>query len=218
MSAIDELRKTVKKLRAPDGCTWDREQTHQSLISCLIEECSEVIEAIEEKDDPLLEEELGDLLLSILMHAEIASETDRFDLDDVARGINEKLIRRHPHVFGPDAGHMSTEEILEQWEKIKAEEKAAKGITEEPLFKDLPPRLPALYYASAVAKKFRKKGLPAVTSYDPSQITGIPKSEIGKSLFEIAAICDQNGWDPESLLRQYTDLVRKEATLAPNPS
>ncbi len=211
MSAIEELRATVKKLRAPDGCSWDREQTHDSLISCLIEECSEVIEAIEEKNDPLLEEELGDLLLSILMHAEIASETGRFDFDDVTRGINEKLIRRHPHVFGPDAGHMSTEEILVQWDQIKAEEKAAKGITEEPLFKDLPPRLPSLYYAAAVAKKFRKKHLPPVPSFDPKQLPDSSKAEMGKRLFELAALCDQNGWDPETLLRQHADKIRTES-------
>ncbi|MBC2602861.1 MazG family protein [Puniceicoccus vermicola] len=214
MSPIEELRKTVKKLRAPDGCSWDREQTHESLISCLIEECSEVIEAIEEKDDPLLEEELGDLLLSILMHAEIASETDRFDLDDVARGVNEKLIRRHPHVFGPNAGKMGTEEILVQWEKIKAEEKAAKGITTMPLFKDLPPRLPALNYAGATAKQIRKKELGPVPSYDPEQLPTADEKEMGKTLFHLAALCDQKGWDAETLLRQYADQVRKEAEAA----
>lgn len=211
MSPIEELRKTVKKLRAPDGCSWDREQTHASLIPCLIEECSEVIEAIEEEDDPLLEEELGDLLLSILMHAEIASETERFDLDDVARTVNEKLIRRHPHVFGPDAGKMDTEEILVQWERIKAEEKAAKGIEQKTLFKCLPPRLPALYFAAAVAKQFRKKQLPAVPSYDPNEVSEISEIEIGERLFEITALCDRNGWDPEALLRRHADRVKKEA-------
>ena len=211
IATFNDLRATVKKLRAPDGCSWDREQTHESLIPCLIEECSEVIEAIEKHDDPLLEEELGDLLLSILMHAEIASETERFDIESVAKGVNEKLIRRHPHVFGPNAGQMSTDEILVQWEKIKSDEKAAKGIKEEPLFKNLPPQLPALYYASAVAKKFRKEKLPPVPSFDPSRISEADRADVARKLFDLAALCEREGWDPETLLRDHTNRVRREA-------
>ncbi len=211
MSAIETLRKTVKKLRAPDGCAWDREQTHQSLIPCLIEECFEVIEAIEDQDDPLLEEELGDLLLSILMHAEIASETGRFDLDDVARSINEKLIRRHPHVFGPDAGKMDTASILLQWERIKAAEKEAKGIRTSTLFKELPPALPALYGATAVAKVFRKQALAPTPSFDRQNLPSMTKTEVARNLFHLSALCDQEGWDPETLLRQHTRQIRKEA-------
>lgn len=211
MSPVEELRATVKRLRAPDGCAWDREQSHDSLIPCLIEECAEVIEAIEERDDPLLEEELGDLLLSILMHAEIASETGRFDFDDIARHVNAKLIRRHPHVFGENAGKMDTAEILQQWETIKAAEKAAKGIVDDSLFKDLPPQLPALYHALSVAGRFRKKKIPAVDSYDPKRLPELQEASLGKTLFEICAVCDREGWDPETLLRRYTREVRKEA-------
>jgi len=212
VSALEELRKTVARLRAPGGCPWDREQTHKTLLPCLIEECSEVIEAVDEEDFPLLEEELGDLLLSVVMHAEIAEEENRFDLEDVARGVNEKLIRRHPHVFGPNAGNMSTEEVLHQWEKIKRDEKKDKGIEEEPLFKNLPPRLPALYHALAVAKRFRKGNLPAVESYNSESIdASISELDTAKALFDLCALCDQNGWDPEALLRQQTDQIRKEA-------
>ena len=100
MSEIQRLREIVAKLRAPDGCPWDIEQTHRSLSRCLIEETSEVLETIDDLDMSAMREELGDLLLQVVMHSQIAEESESFDLEDVAREINEKLIRRHPHVFG----------------------------------------------------------------------------------------------------------------------
>ena len=100
MSEIQRLRQIVTQLRAPDGCPWDREQTHHSLLRCLVEEVSEVLEAVDNNDFELMEEELGDLLLQVVMHACLAEEQNRFDFEDVARGISDKLIRRHPHVFG----------------------------------------------------------------------------------------------------------------------
>lgn len=209
-SPLDQLRGIVATLRAPGGCPWDREQTHESLLPCLIEECSEVLEAVDTGDFELLEEELGDLLLSVLMHAQIASESGRFDLDDVARGISEKLIRRHPHVFGPRAGEMDTDEVLAQWEKIKAEEKREKGHTDEGIFKNLPPRLPALYHAREVAKRFRKRELGPVPSYDPAEASKLSEADVGKTLFTIAAACDRNGWDPETALRKYCEQIKSE--------
>ena len=109
----------MAKLRAPDGCPWDREQTHQSLARCLVEETSEVLECIDADDRGNLREELGDLLLQVVMHAQIAEEDGAFDLEDVGREINEKLIRRHPHVFGENAGLESAEEVLARWDEIK---------------------------------------------------------------------------------------------------
>ncbi|MEM0965029.1 MAG: MazG family protein [Verrucomicrobiota bacterium] len=213
MTPIEELQKTVERLRAPGGCSWDQEQTHESLIPCLIEECSEVIEAIDNNDFPLLEEELGDLLLSVLMHAQIAQESGRFNLDRVAQGVNDKLIRRHPHVFGPNAGKMTTDEVLAQWETIKKQEKAAKGLTDEPVFKDLPPRLPALHYASDTAKRIRKKSLPTTTAGDSEPwLSFQSEEEVGKALFALATLCDQNGWDAEGILRKRSDAVREEVT------
>ena len=103
MSEIQRLRQIVTQLRAPDGCPWDREQTHHSLLRCLVEEVSEVLEAVDNNDFELMEEELGDLLLQVVMHACLAEEQNRFDFEDVARGISDKLIRRHPHVFGDKA-------------------------------------------------------------------------------------------------------------------
>src|SRR5262245_22088671 len=119
-----KLCEIVAKLRAPDGCAWDREQTNQSLLPALIEEAYEVAEAARSQDDAHYCEELGDLLLLVVMHAQIARETGRFDIEKVTREVSDKLIRRHPHVFGTsearDAGA-----VLKQWEAIKREEKNA---------------------------------------------------------------------------------------------
>ena len=123
MSPIDELRQTMARLRAPDGCPWDREQTHQTLARCLIDECSELLDTIDRNDIPHMREELGDVLIQVVFHAQLASERGDFNFDDVARDINEKLIRRHPHVFG-DHGKLGTAgEVITKWEQIKATEK-----------------------------------------------------------------------------------------------
>jgi MazG family protein len=121
-----ELVQTMRRLRAPDGCKWDRAQTHESLIKCLKEESQEVIDAINNKDDDNLKEELGDLLLQVVFHAAIAQESGRFDLGDVVDGINQKLLRRHPHVFG-SAKASTPEEALAQWHEVKRQEKEAKA-------------------------------------------------------------------------------------------
>lgn len=122
MSDISRLRDIVARLRAPDGCPWDREQTHATLRAALVEECYEVIEAIDKADDPNLREELGDILLHVVMHAQMAGERDAFSFDEVVAEVCEKLIRRHPHVFGDKAAADSTE-VLRQWEQIKRAEK-----------------------------------------------------------------------------------------------
>ena len=119
---FDDLVEIISRLRAPDGCPWDIKQTHESLKKCLAEESGEVMEAIDAKDDANLCEELGDLLLQVVMHAQIASEGGRFTMDDVIQGICEKMIRRHPHVFG-DIKVTSQEESLKLWEEIKKKEK-----------------------------------------------------------------------------------------------
>lgn len=115
----------IARLRAPDGCPWDREQTHESLKKCLLEESAEVIDAIDNKDDENLCEELGDLLLQVVMHAQIAAEEGRFTMDDIVQGVSEKMVRRHPHVFG-DAKVSSIEEGLDLWNAIKKQEKGQK--------------------------------------------------------------------------------------------
>ena len=119
---FDDLVEIISRLRAPDGCPRDIKQTHESLKKCLAEESGEVMDAIDAKDDANLCEELGDLLLQVVMHAQIASEGGRFTMDDVIQGICEKMIRRHPHVFG-DIKVTSQEESLKLWEEIKKKEK-----------------------------------------------------------------------------------------------
>ncbi len=129
MNSFDELKEVVRKLRAPDGCPWDKEQTHSSLKPGCIEEAAEVICGInvyEKTGNPEnLKEELGDLLLQVVMQAQIAEEEGIFTMDDVAKGITEKLIRRHPHVFG-DVKVADSKEVLVNWEEIKAKEKEGK--------------------------------------------------------------------------------------------
>ena len=122
--SFDDLAEIISILRSPGGCPWDIKQTHESLKECLIEESGEVISAIDNRDNDNLCEELGDLLLQVLMHAQIAAEEDRFDINDVIQGISEKMIRRHPHVFG-DVQVSSPEESLQLWKKIKEQEKAS---------------------------------------------------------------------------------------------
>src|ERR1700748_2221375 len=116
--SFSDLVEIMARLRAPNGCPWDREQTHASILSCLIEESYEFVDAVERKDIPNMREELGDLLLQVVFHAEMAREADRFSVEDVIQGICEKLIRRHPHVFGEQRLEKS-EEVLVQWDEIK---------------------------------------------------------------------------------------------------
>lgn len=123
--SFEDFLEIIAQLRAPGGCPWDIKQTHESLRKCLTEEAGEVIDAINNKDDANLCEELGDLLLQVVMHAQIAAEGGRFTMDDIIQGISEKMIRRHPHVFGGETA-TTVEEGLSLWEQIKKQEKAAK--------------------------------------------------------------------------------------------
>ncbi len=121
----EDFLEIIAKLRAPGGCPWDQKQTHESLKECLLEESNEVLAAIDSRDDENLCEELGDVLLQVVMHAQIAAEEGRFTMEDVVQGVSEKMVRRHPHVFG-DIKVNSVEEGLDLWNAIKAQEKARK--------------------------------------------------------------------------------------------
>jgi XTP/dITP diphosphohydrolase/tetrapyrrole methylase family protein/MazG family protein len=210
MSALDDLRQTVARLRAPDGCPWDREQTHQTLTRCLIDECSELLDAIDRLDLPHMREELGDVLVQIVFHAQLAAERGDFTFDDVAREINEKLVRRHPHVFGPTRLN-TTQEVLVQWDAIKREEKRAAGRKEKAVFKPLPPRLPALMFAEAVWKQIVEKRLPAARLADADRIRRLggrlTDGALARTLFELAAAGRARGLDPEGALRRETERV-----------
>lgn len=214
MSAIEDLQATMARLRAPNGCPWDQEQTHASLVRCLLDEVSELIDTIDRGDYPHMKEELGDVLIQVVFHAQIAAEQGQFNFDDVAREINEKLIRRHPHVFGTSKLETS-EQVIVEWEKIKATEKKngpAAGVGA--VFKELPPRLPALMFAEAVWKQIEKRQLPVSGVVDPAQISALGErldaAMLGRMLFELAAAARKTGLDPEGALRQHTGRVMRE--------
>ena len=130
MKEMQRLLEVVEKLRAPDGCPWDKEQTHSSLKAACVEEAAEVIGGInileETGSADNLKEELGDLLLQVVMHAQIAKEEGLFDLEDVAKAMSDKMVRRHPHVFGSAEKDITTGEVLTDWEEIKKQEKAGR--------------------------------------------------------------------------------------------
>lgn len=152
--ALTKLRQVVHRLRAPGGCPWDREQTHESLIPHLLEEAYEVADAIRSGDPALICEELGDLLLQPIIHSEIAAETGAFDLDQMARVLTEKLIRRHPHVFG-EADAATSAAVLNQWDAIKRVEK---GHEKEGFLHGVGVGLPALMRSQKLQKKAARVG------------------------------------------------------------
>ena len=158
MPGIDLLIATTARLRAPDGCPWDKEQNHRTLCDCLIEEVAELVQAIDRNDLANLREELGDLLFHIVMHAQMAAEEGHFNFDDVAKEVNDKMIRRHPHVFGEGVKLDDAEAVIKQWEQIKLTEKGPKKST---LFKELPPALNTVLTAREVWKQIQKKGYDA---------------------------------------------------------
>jgi MazG family protein len=199
--AIDQLRAIVACLRAPEGCPWDREQTHATLRSGLLEEAYEVVAAINNADDANLREELGDLLLQSVFHAQIAAEEGRFDFDHVAREISEKLIRRHPHVFGDDRCADSAE-VLRKWDDIKRAEKG--GVVESAL-DGIPEGLPALLQAQKVQKKASKVG------FDWTEVAPVfakLREEIGELEAEVA------GGDATRLEDELGDLLFSVVNLA----
>jgi XTP/dITP diphosphohydrolase/tetrapyrrole methylase family protein/MazG family protein len=212
MPGIDLLLATTARLRAPDGCPWDREQTHRTICDCLIEEVAELVQAIDRNDVANLREELGDLLFHVAMHAQMAAEAGQFTFDDVAREVNEKMVRRHPHVFGDGAKLGSSDAVVTQWEQIKLKEKGAKKPT---VFKDLPPSLNALLTAREVWKQVRKKQLAVGDTVDVSaveaQTKGLTEASAGRQLFALVAACRDAGIDPNSALRRHTAGVVAEA-------
>jgi len=214
MSAMDELRQTIARLRGPGGCPWDQEQTHASLVRCLIDEVSELIETIDCMDLPHMREELGDVLIQVVFHAQLAEERGAFTLEDVAREVNEKLIRRHPHVFGDGAKLGTASDVIVKWEEIKAREKAERPAGGEALFKNLPPRLPALMFAEAVWKQIGKKKLSAEGVVDQAAVrrleSDLNEESLGRRLFELAAAARARGLDPEGALRLHATRVMRD--------
>lgn len=209
MSGIEKLLVTVAKLRDPEtGCPWDIEQTHQSITDCLIDECCELLQTIDRLDMEHMEEELGDVLLQVIFHAQIAKENSQFDFDSVCEVLNDKLVRRHPHVFGDEKDLKTSDSVLDRWELIKSNEKK-RGFVASGVFKDLPPQLPALMFAEDIHKQIVKKSIDASEFYDSDSIEKllgaktIDESTIGALLFNLVAWCKDNKIEPESALRRY---------------
>ena len=157
---FDRLVRTMWRLRQPDGCPWDREQTHRSITKHMVEEAYEAVEAIEADDRAHLVEELGDVLEQVVLHAQIAADEGAFTIDDVVRGLNEKLVRRHPHVFGAHAAAGDGGEVQDIWDDVKAAERAASGEKDAPqgLLDSVPRSLPALMQAQKISKRAAKAG------------------------------------------------------------
>lgn len=212
--ALERLLEVMQKLRAPDGCPWDREQTHESLKSDLIEEAYEVIDAIETGNGSDLEEELGDLLLQVVFHSQIAAEAGTFEFSDVAKGISDKLVRRHPHVFG-EVQVSGTAEVLQNWDAIK---KAEKGEEDESvsILTGIPKHLPALQKAHQVQKRAARAGfdwdhIDDVFNKLHEEIDEVKEAisrdheedirdELGDLLFSVVNISRFLGHNPEELL------------------
>ena len=214
LGAVERLRAIMHRLRAPGGCPWDAEQTHQSLVPNLLEETYEVVDTIRRHDLPHLREELGDLLLQVIFHSELAEEAGVFNLDDVAHEIADKLVRRHPHVFA-DSTAGTSDAVLKQWDAIK---RAEKGHEEKPYLHGVGEGLPSLMKAAKLQKKASKVGFDwpdaksvlgkiaeelgeveaeyAATTVERERLCG----EIGDLLFSVVNLARKEGLDPEALL------------------
>ncbi len=210
LSRLATLADIVARLRAPDGCPWDREQTHASLREDLLEECYEVLEALDEGNSDKLCGELGDLLMQVVFHAQIAAEAGEFELGDVVNGINTKLIHRHPHVFGSKKVR-DAEEVLLNWEKLKQEERGA----DTSILASAPKQMPALGYSQEIQRRVAQVG------FDWEEIDGVIEKlveeiselkradsqerkaqEFGDLLFTLANIARRLGIDLEAALRE----------------
>jgi tetrapyrrole methylase family protein/MazG family protein len=209
LASVAAVTRIVERLRAPDGCPWDREQTHQSLRPHLLEEAYEALEALDSGDLERLRDELGDLLLQIALHAQIAHEEGAFDIGDVARRVGEKLIRRHPHVFG-DAAVASSGELLAQWERIKREEREAGGRSEDGITSGVPKDLPALFAAERLQERAARVGLEPPRIDMPLDIDD--SDFLGELLFDLVAAAREKGFDAETALREANErFVRRVA-------
>jgi MazG family protein len=194
MEAFDALLQTAETLLGPNGCPWDLKQSFTSLQPYVLEEAHEVIEAVDNDDDEHIIEELGDLLYTIVFYAKLAEKTGRFSMDRIIHTVREKLIRRHPHIFG-DVKVENEEEVVANWEKIKKQEKASKKTSVE----DMPPTLPVLVRGQKILKRVGKAGFPLK---EEKQKTPLSESEVGECLLELLGEANRSDVDVESALRR----------------
>jgi len=212
--AINKLLKVMARLRSPTGCPWDREQDHLTLRFHAVEEVYELIDAIEAGDDHELAEELGDLLLQVVFHCQLGRERGAFDFDTITRGITEKLIRRHPHVFGTTKVK-DVDEVWANWEQIKRAEKHGTKHARPSALDGIPRHLPALLRAQKLVKKARKaKLLPESKSK-----RGPSRAALARQLFALAERAQARGWNAEELLRaeinRHENALRKRERCRP---
>ena len=226
---MQSLVETIWRLRQPDGCPWDRKQTHESIGKNMIEEAYEALDCIEAGDEAHLREELGDVLMQVVLHAQIAADAGAFTMADVARDINDKLIRRHPHVFGGRSAD-SADEVLAIWDSVKLAEKGAKdadaaeaGERPEGLLEGVPRSLPALMEAQKVSRKAASAGFEWETVADvwdkvaeeraefEAETPGTAERELefGDLLFALVNVARKEGIDAESALRASTAKFRE---------
>ena len=196
---IEALIETVKTLRSPNGCPWDKEQTHQSLRQYLIEEAYETLEALDMNDPKLLKDEMGDLLLQIMLHSQIASENAHFTIYDVAQAINEKLIRRHPHVFG-DTKVKDSKEVLINWEQIKKKKEGKQSV-----IAGVPKNLPSLQRAARITEKAARVG------FDWDKIEDVI-AKVEEELAEVKQAIKEN--NKKEISKEIGDLLFSVSNLA----
>jgi len=216
---FDEFVEVIARLRAPDGCPWDREQTHRSIAKNMVEEAYEAVHAIESEDVAGLAEELGDVLLQVVLHARIAEDDGEFTIDDVISGITDKIVRRHPHVFADTTAGTSSE-VHATWDRIKRDEKAGKGAG---LLDDVAHGMPALMLAQTISRKAVAAGfewdtldwvvdklheeLAELAETEPGSAEA--SEEIGDILFTVVNLARKQGIDAETALRSTCEKFRR---------
>lgn len=222
---FDRLVRTIWRLRQPDGCPWDKVQTHDSIARNLIEEAYEALDAIEQGSDAHLLEELGDVMMQILLHAQIAADEGAYGIDDVCRSLNEKLVRRHPHVFG-ELGADNPDEVLDIWESVKAGERQAAGERDHEahgLLDSVPRSLPALMQCQKISKRAARAGFEWDTVEDvwdkvdeeraeflaEERGSANAEMEFGDLLFALVNVARHEGIDAEAALRASNEKFRR---------
>ncbi len=203
---MDKLLSTMRRLRAPDGCPWDREQTHESLRPYLLEEAAEAVDALSSGNPKMMADELGDVLLQVAFHAVVAEEAETFSYEDIQNSIVEKLERRHPHIFG-DIQVADADEVKRNWERIKREER---GGVEPPPADKVPRSLPALMRAAELGRKLGWS--PGNAAQIENALDAPPTEEmLGKLLLAVTDYARAAGVNPELALRRAAD-ARAEMT------
>ncbi len=216
-NGVAGLIELMEILRSKDGCAWDNEQTHQSLIEYLFEESFEFAEAVESGDRQAIREELGDVLLQVVFHSRIAQEDnlDPFNIDDVANVITNKLMKRHPHIFG-EIGELSAEEVEANWEQIKRKEKGRTSITD-----GVPVAMPALMHADKLITRVKSADKKIAQVAKSTQVESLvqelqKEEEVGQFLLSFVAMCNEKDIDAEAALRKAISNYRAEIKRSEN--